>query len=173
MSMINVNGVAMTSNPHLIRWGVQITGCQIPSKSRHWWPIAWWLLTCFLFCSIRWFKHSLWFTQGDCGVGERVVKEKEDQMEGPAPKKRERWKKKTFEPWAALNTYLQAKWSTWGDSGRSQSGSQTRHHTSWIWGRIFCDQSTRQKLTSNFQIRQEEGEGGERYFVNMFTGLAW
>ena len=23
------------------------------------------------------------------------------------------------------------------------------------------------------QVRQEEGEGGERYFVNMFTGLAW
>ena len=28
-------------------------------------------------------------------------------------------------------------------------------------------------LPLNFQIRQEEGEGGERYFVNMFTGLAW
>ena len=30
------------------------------------------------------------FSEGDCGVGERVVKEKEDQKEGPASKKRER-----------------------------------------------------------------------------------
>ena len=29
-------------------------------------------------------------SKGDCGVGERVVKEKEEQKEGPASKKRER-----------------------------------------------------------------------------------
>ena len=68
------------------------------------------------------------------------------------------------------NTFFQAKWGTWRNSWRSWSGSQTWHHTPWIWGQL---QMTVQTWCQLFQVRQEEGEGGERYFVNMFTGLAW
>ena len=54
---------------------------------------------------MKWYKHLFMlvsdkrtngskiiniFFKGDCGVGERVVKEKDDQKEGPASKKRER-----------------------------------------------------------------------------------
>ena len=58
-----------------------------------------------LYNNMKWYKHLFMlvsdkrtngskiiniFFKGDCGVGERVVKEKDDQKEGPASKKRER-----------------------------------------------------------------------------------
>jgi len=76
---------------------------------------------------------------GDCGVGERVVKEKEEhQKEGTASKKRER-------P------------SEVPEETAGEANLEVRPGT----------------IPHGYEVRQEEGEGGERYFVNMFTGLAW
>jgi len=71
---------------------------------------------------------------GDCGVGERVVKEKQ----GSLTKKRER-------PSEVPEELVE------------EADQEVRPGT----------------IPHGYEVRQEEGEGGETYFVNMFTGLAW
>ena len=54
-----------------------------------------------------------------------------------------------------------------GLSERGEAGSVTD---------VFPEPSSHRPVLApdcSVQVRQEEGEGGERYYVNMFTGLAW